>query len=161
MENELSEYDYDNADLFRKIARNARLVDEDYYLNLVEKLNKDMWIHPPRALSLRLVDHMDLPVISKRVTLNYTIQLPCKEPSPNDIQKMLDKETNKQGLPLFGPAPVALGKDQQAPYYECVGEEKRLESDKNPALVEVVGISAEKISRNSKLPGSLLDGNYY
>lgn len=162
MENELSEYDFDNADLFRKIARNARLADEDYYLKLVDKLNQDVWIHPASAFSLRLVDHIDLPVISKRVTLGYTIELPCKEPSYEEIGRMLARETSKKGT-SFGPAPEAIPKDQPAPYYECAREEKKPNNDtKGSGLVEVVGKPAqEKMTVRAKLPGSLLAENYY
>lgn len=72
MKNELNEYEADNRDLFRKIALNANVPDE-YYLDLVLKLNRDIFIHPAAALYFKLVDHIGLPQITRKVTFQYVV----------------------------------------------------------------------------------------
>lgn len=91
MDNELAEYEFDNKNLFRKIAKNAGLEEEDYYYNIVHGLHKDLFIHPTRAMEIGLVDHLFLPRLTKKVTICYELDYGgCKDPSPEELKKMID-----------------------------------------------------------------------
>lgn len=118
MENELAEYAFDNADLFRKIARNAGL-ETDYYLSFVKSLHKDLFIHPSRALWLKLVDHIDLPYFKRVVTIDYIPTLSCEDPTPEQLGKMIEIES-KSIEPLYldvlQSIPVPQIASQEDPY---------------------------------------------
>jgi ATP-dependent Clp endopeptidase proteolytic subunit ClpP len=116
MRNELSEYEYDNRDLFVKIAKNAGLSDPNYYLNnVVTALNKDVFVHPYRAKLIGLIDHIGSPVIQKEVIVNYKVTLPGRQMTDSELREAIKEETALQSsarmdpladieLPKFGPA---------------------------------------------------------
>jgi ATP-dependent Clp protease protease subunit len=92
MDNELSEYAFDNRNLFRKIARNAGLKDEDFYYKFVEGLHKDLFIHPSRALYLKIVDHMYLPRLKRNKDQTYSLDASgCKDPTRDELRVIIEK----------------------------------------------------------------------
>jgi ATP-dependent protease ClpP protease subunit len=151
MENELSEYAYDNADLFKKIARNAG-IESGYYLSFVKSLHKDLFIHPARAKYLRLVDHIDLPYVKRVVTVEYKLVSPCDDPTEDQLLQMIvSDEEMIQPLHLDVlskiPAPKEISRDP----FVCVPKSPQITNI--PATISKETTFAQ--SKVSRLPEGL------
>ena len=110
MLNELNEYGYDNASLFRKIAKNANLTDLDYYRKFVTDKHRDLYIHPARAKYIKVVDHIGIPTVLKNVTVEYKIV-----PRGNDLSDEALKELMAEEAKLQEKSPFDVLASVQAP----------------------------------------------
>lgn len=88
MQAEMAQFVYENSELFRKVARNSG-IDEDYYFSFVKKEHKDLHINPIRALYIRLIDHMDMPIIKKTVSIDYSLEHVYEDPTEQELESMI------------------------------------------------------------------------
>jgi ATP-dependent protease ClpP protease subunit len=104
MENEIAEYCAENAELFRKIARNAG-TETNYYLEFVKSLHKDLFISPHRALFLKLVDHIGIPMVKKKISIHYALENSGPDLTPEELRQILDEVESEVELLRLDPLP--------------------------------------------------------
>lgn len=149
MDNELAEYAFDNQNLFRKIARNAGLKDENFYYDFVRTLHRDLFLHPARVFQLKLVDHMFLPRLKRLKDQTYCLDYSgCKDPSKVELDEMIAKITRESVVLKLDVLSGVVGNPESVPNLET----KKIENG-HSVKKEVESAKIENIIPSSKAPG--------